>query len=183
MTPLIARNMTQSHPQRVEHTAPLGSTDTPSSVALPSTHTEGGLPDSEAHSGHSSLLIGIIATLARAGSVDSSNASILSSLPDYSFSSDRSLRMTDEMSDRLVQIYLERVNPRYPFLHLDTFLGWYESWKARPPMDTRDQNSLWKDFFVTMVRQNTLESGNGEADFSMVSGTCCCFTFDTSGLC
>lgn len=113
---------------------------------------------------------------------DSSNASTL--LPDHPFPSDRSLRMTDEMSDRLVQIYLERVNPRYPFLHLDTFLSWYESWKARPPMNTtRDQHSPWKDFFVTMVRPNTLESKNIEVDYSLVPGTCCCSNLDTSGLC
>ncbi|CAG8641271.1 unnamed protein product [Penicillium salamii] len=114
--------------------------------------------DSRRISGHSSLLIGIIATLARgAGEATSelssgSNGSVLSMLTDQSFPLDRSLRISDEASDRLVRIYLERVNPRYPFLHLKTFLGWYESWKARSHMNTtKDQHCLWQDFFVTMV--------------------------------
>ncbi|CAG8384023.1 unnamed protein product [Penicillium salamii] len=115
--------------------------------------------DSRGLPGHSSLLIGIIATLARGSTVEaisglsnSSNGSVLSTLTDQSFPLDHSLRISYEASDRLVRIYLERVNPRYPFLHLDTFLGWYESWKTGSHMNTtRDQQSLWKDFFVTMV--------------------------------
>ncbi|CAG8040710.1 unnamed protein product [Penicillium salamii] len=118
--------------------------------------------DSRGLPGHSSLLIGIIATLARGSTVEAisglsngsngSNGSVLSTLTDQSFPLDHSLRISYEASDRLVRIYLERVNPRYPFLHLDTFLGWYESWKTGSHMNTtRDQHSLWKDFFVTMV--------------------------------
>lgn len=83
---------------------------------------------------------------------DGSSASGLSALPGQFFSMDRSVQISNETSDRLVRIYLERVNPRYPFLHLDTFLGWYESWKTQSHMNTaRDQQSLWQNYFVTMV--------------------------------
>lgn len=63
-----------------------------------------------------------------------------------------SIRLSDSASDALIEIYLQRVNPRYPFLHGDTFLGWYQSWKAFGSVEpTADQKDRWKDFFVVMV--------------------------------
>ncbi|KAJ5375070.1 hypothetical protein N7517_007076 [Penicillium concentricum] len=129
------------------------------SLALPSPYAVEGLPDPRGQCGHSSLLIGILATLTSTDSSglsqtqpESSNAHTFSQLTDQVLQADRVPRLSTETSDRLVQIYLERVNPRYPFLHLTTFLGWYESWKAHSQMDrARDQQSLWKDYFVTMV--------------------------------
>lgn len=129
------------------------------SLALPSPHAAEGLPDPRGQCGHSSLLIGILATLTSTESSGSSrtqsgspNTHPFSQSMDQVLQADRVPRLSNEASDRLVQIYLERVNPRYPFLHLATFLGWYESWKAHSPMDSaRHQQSLWKDYFVTMV--------------------------------
>jgi hypothetical protein len=123
-------------------------------------------PDSQGQCGQTSLLIGMLATLTSAGSVglpamqdDSSSASILSPLTNQRSPTDRSLQISEEVSDRLVHVYLERVNPRYPFLHLDTFLGWYESWKTHSQMDrTNRQQYSWKDYFVTMVRSNLVHS-------------------------
>ncbi|KAJ6149552.1 hypothetical protein N7471_000751 [Penicillium samsonianum] len=129
------------------------------SLALPFPHAVEGLPDPHGQCGHSSLLIGILATLTRSNSSgfpqtqpESPNAHIPSQFTDQVLQADRIPRLSNEASDRLVQIYLERVNPRYPFLHLATFLGWYESWKAHSQVDkARHQQSLWKAYFVTMV--------------------------------
>ncbi|KAJ5504382.1 hypothetical protein N7463_007256 [Penicillium fimorum] len=129
------------------------------SLAIPSPYTMEGLPDPRGQCGHSSLLIGILATLTSTDSSgpsqtqsESPNAHIFEQFRDQVLQADRVLRLSTEASDRLVQIYLERVNPRYPFLHPATFLGWYESWKAHSQMDrVGDQLSLWKDYFVTMV--------------------------------
>lgn len=129
------------------------------SLALPYPHAAEGFPDPHGQCGHSSLLIGILATLATTDSSgfprtqsESPNAHNFSQSTDQVLQADRVPRLSNEASDGLVQIYLERVNPRYPFLHLATFLGWYESWKAHSQMDRmRHQQSLWKDYFVTMV--------------------------------
>ncbi|KAJ5449145.1 hypothetical protein N7445_003966 [Penicillium cf. griseofulvum] len=129
------------------------------SLALPSPNAVEGLPDPYDQCGHSSLLIGILATLTSTNSsrfsqaqAESRNAHIVSQSTDQVSQAGHVPRLSNEMSDRLVQIYLERVNPRYPFLHLATFLGWYESWKAHSQMDrARHHQSLWKDYFVTMV--------------------------------
>jgi hypothetical protein len=118
-----------------------------------------GLPDPHGQCGHPSLLISILATLTSTNSseisqtqTESRNTHIFSQSTDQVSQVDRVSRLSNETSDRLVQIYLERVNPRYPFLHLATFLGWYESWKAHSQMDSaRHHQSLWKDYFVTMV--------------------------------
>ncbi|PWY88144.1 hypothetical protein BO70DRAFT_385409 [Aspergillus heteromorphus CBS 117.55] len=54
--------------------------------------------------------------------------------------------------DHLVQIFLQRVNPRYPFLHEETFVAWYGAWKASRaegvPLPAGDR---WKAFFVKMA--------------------------------
>ncbi|OQE12988.1 hypothetical protein PENFLA_c057G05755 [Penicillium flavigenum] len=129
------------------------------SLALPFPHVVEGLPDTHGQCGHSSLLIGILATLAGTKTSgflqtqsEGPNAPIFSQFTKQVSQAHRVPRLSNETSDRLVQIYLERVNPRYPFLHLATFLGWYESWKSRSQMDmARHQQSLWKDYFVTMV--------------------------------
>lgn len=138
---------------------PLGYSGPGPSVALPAPHTVEGLPDPHGQCGHSSLLIGILATLRSTDSSgfprtqsESPNAHHLSQSTDRVLQADRVPRLSNEASDRLVQIYLERVNPRYPFLHLATFLGWHESWKAHSQMGrARHQRSLWKGYFVTMV--------------------------------
>ena len=57
----------------------------------------------------------------------------------------------------LIQAYLERVNPRYPFLHEDTFLEWYSSWK-----DLQQHGGIippdehWKCFFIQMAFADSL---------------------------
>ncbi|OQE43569.1 hypothetical protein PENCOP_c003G05946 [Penicillium coprophilum] len=130
-----------------------------SSLALTAPYAVEGLPDPPGECGHSSLLISIMATLTSTESAglsqthpESRNTHIFSQPTGQTSQADRVSRLSNEASDRLVQIYLERVNPRYPFLHLTTFLGWYESWKAQSQMDrARHQQSLWKDYFVTMV--------------------------------
>lgn len=67
-------------------------------------------------------------------------------------SPNHSLRLPIQVEDALIKIYLERVNPRYPFLHVSTFLEWYETWKARPKEHQIPNNKdRWKDFFVIMV--------------------------------
>ena len=163
---IISQDETAPTPQRAHHPVLPESAAPRPSLSFPAACAVEEFPDPQGQCGHSSLLIGILATLTSAGSVglssmqaDSSHAPVSSPLIYQRSPSDRSLRISDEVSDRLVQIYLERVNPRYPFLHLDTFLGWYESWKAHSPMDrTRHQESLWKDYFVTMVRRNIFHS-------------------------
>ncbi|KAJ5272199.1 hypothetical protein N7524_005468 [Penicillium chrysogenum] len=140
-------------------TAPLRSSATGESLDLPFPHVVEGLPDTHGQCGHSSLLIGILATLTgteTSGSLQTQSegpiAPIFSQFTKQVSQADRVPLFSNETSDRLVQIYLERVNPRYPFLHLATFLGWYESWKSPSQMDrARHQQSLWKDYFVTMV--------------------------------
>ncbi|PYI04692.1 nitrilase [Aspergillus sclerotiicarbonarius CBS 121057] len=57
-----------------------------------------------------------------------------------------------QIQDELVRIFLERVNPRYPFLHEETFIAWYDTWKSSRslgvplPLDER-----WKAFFIKMA--------------------------------
>lgn len=159
------------------------------SVTLPGPHTVEGLPDPHGQCGHSSLLIGILATLTGTDSSGfprtqsgSPNAQHLSQLTDHVLQANRVLRLSNEASDRLVQIYLERVNPRYPFLHLATFLGWYESWKAHSHMGRAGhQQSLWKDYFVTMVcvKYSLLRI---YINLRHTLGACCCPTSNTSSL-
>ncbi|CAI7604902.1 unnamed protein product [Penicillium bialowiezense] len=148
-----------SSPQRTQCSLPVESTIPRPSLTFPFTDGTNDFTDSHSRSGHSSLLVGILATLTGAESTGDSSllsggSSVpgLSALPGQFFSMDRSVQISNDTSDRLVRIYLERVNPRYPFLHLDTFLGWYESWKTRSHMNpARDRQSLWQSFFVTMV--------------------------------
>lgn len=52
----------------------------------------------------------------------------------------------------LIQTYLERVNPRYPFLHEETFLQWYHSWKNQLRSgDILPPEERWKSFFMRMA--------------------------------
>lgn len=52
----------------------------------------------------------------------------------------------------LIQAYLERVNPRYPFLHEDTFLEWYFSWKTlQQTGEDMPADEHWKCFFIQMA--------------------------------
>ncbi|KAJ5322079.1 uncharacterized protein N7506_011209 [Penicillium brevicompactum] len=148
-----------SSPQRAQPSLPSQSTLPRPSFTLPFAEGTNDFPDSHTRSGHSSLLVGILATLTGTESTrdsstlfEGSSTSTPSVLTDQLYSTDRSVHISDVTSDRLVRIYLERVNPRYPFLHRDTFLAWYESWKIQSHVNTaRDQQSLWKRYFVTMV--------------------------------
>ncbi|OQD87808.1 hypothetical protein PENANT_c005G02572 [Penicillium antarcticum] len=147
-----------SNPQAAQVPLP-ASTGPRQTPPLPSSNARETLPPPQGQCGHSSLLIGILATLANSNSYVSSAAqtktpdvSIPSPFTDQISQSDRPISLSREASDRLVHIYLERVNPRYPFLHRDTFLGWYESWKAHSHLDrVRHQQGLWKDYFITIV--------------------------------
>ncbi|GKZ36304.1 hypothetical protein AbraIFM66950_007338 [Aspergillus brasiliensis] len=62
------------------------------------------------------------------------------------------MEISSQTQDELVQIFLKRVNPRYPFLHEETFIAWYDTWKA-----TRNLGVLlppeeqWKAFFIKMA--------------------------------
>lgn len=158
------------------------------SLALPSPHAVESLPDPHGQCGHSSLLIGILATLTSTESSvfsqiqSEANSHIVSQFTDQVLQADRVPRLSNEASDRLVQIYLERVNPRYPFLHPATFLGWYESWKAHSQMDRdRHQQSLWKDYFVTMVWKKC-SLFRIYVNLRYILGACCCSTSYTSSL-
>ncbi|GKZ64129.1 hypothetical protein AnigIFM50267_003588 [Aspergillus niger] len=57
-----------------------------------------------------------------------------------------------QTQDELIQIFLKRVNPRYPFLHEETFIAWYDAWKASRnlgvPLPPEEQ---WKAFFIKMA--------------------------------
>ncbi|KAI9928473.1 hypothetical protein MW887_002518 [Aspergillus wentii] len=55
---------------------------------------------------------------------------------------------SDHTEHDLIQTYLERVNPRYPSLHQDTFKDWYSSWKDGRILPDEEK---WKSFFVNMV--------------------------------
>lgn len=110
--------------------------------------------------GHNSLLTSILATLAKSTSCGGyapggrplGQIELYPNIANHPLSLDHSTRVPIEFQDTLVQIYLERVNPRYPFLHVGTFLGWYKTWKARPKdQPTADPKDRWTDFFVTMV--------------------------------
>lgn len=57
---------------------------------------------------------------------------------------------SDLRTQSLIQTYLERVNPRYPFLHEETFLGWYQSWREFP-RDALPAEDQWKCFFIKMA--------------------------------
>ena len=82
--------------------------------------------------------------------------------------------LTQKREGYLIQTYLQRVNPRYPFLHEETFLAWYHSWKTSQghsnylPVDEK-----WKHYFVTMVFAVSLLIGpqvsSDEMDLSKVS--------------
>jgi hypothetical protein len=111
--------------------------------------------------GHTSLLTSILATLSKGASCGISPPGdralsyvhLSPHIATQLLSPDHSVRLPKNVEDALIKIYLERVNPRYPFLHVSTFMEWYETWKARPkenPLPT--QKDRWKDFFVTMVR-------------------------------
>lgn len=170
--------------------APLRCSAPGASLALPFPRVVEGLPDTHGQCGHSSLLIGILATLTgteTSGFPQKQSggpiAPIFSQFTQQVSQVDHVPRLSNEASDRLVQIYLERVNPRYPFLHLATFIGWYESWKSRSQMDRAShQQSLWKDYFVTMVWIKC-SLFRIYIDLRYIVGACCCPTSNASCLC
>ncbi|RAL14862.1 nitrilase [Aspergillus homomorphus CBS 101889] len=54
--------------------------------------------------------------------------------------------------NKLIQIFLERVNPRYPFLHEETFVGWYDTWQSSKRLgQLLPAEERWKEFFVKMA--------------------------------
>ncbi|RAK79591.1 nitrilase [Aspergillus fijiensis CBS 313.89] len=54
--------------------------------------------------------------------------------------------------DKLIRIFLERVNPRYPFLHEETFISWYGAWQsAKRSSQPLPAEEKWKEFFVKMA--------------------------------
>lgn len=63
---------------------------------------------------------------------------------------DHQVTFSELKKQALIRTYLERVNPRYPFLHEETFLSWYQSWRDLPQgvLPAQDQ---WKSFFIKMA--------------------------------
>ncbi|KAK5791353.1 hypothetical protein VI817_006662 [Penicillium citrinum] len=112
--------------------------------------------------GHSSLLISILAALSSGNPCGIQNTTNINDIRDVRvppirvadlITPENSIYLPDAVSDALIEIYLQRVNPRYPFLHVDTFLDWYRSWKSRRQTEpTAGQKDRWKDFFVVMVQ-------------------------------
>lgn len=114
------------------------------------------------HCGHSSLLIGVLATLTSGNpcgiAPQRSDArreiNVSSPIAEKVLHPSHQIDLPSHVEDTLVQIYLERVNPRYPFLHVDIFSGWYKAWKTRRHSGpTTGRWDRWKDFIVIMVRQ------------------------------
>lgn len=121
---------------------------------------------------HSSLLTSILATFSKGTSCGGYESGVrplgqIELSPNIAnplLSPDHSTRVPIDSQDALVQIYLERVNPRYPFLHVRTFLGWYKTWKARPKeQPTADPKDRWTHFFVTMVHSIAVVFWRGDA--------------------
>ncbi|PYH92266.1 hypothetical protein BO71DRAFT_485573 [Aspergillus ellipticus CBS 707.79] len=57
-----------------------------------------------------------------------------------------------QTQDQLIRIFLERVNPRYPFLHEETFNAWYATWKTSRCMGVPlPAEERWKAVFVKMA--------------------------------
>lgn len=63
----------------------------------------------------------------------------------------KGITFSRQREQRLIQTYLERVNPRYPFLHERTFLSWYQSWKDSHNGFDFPLEEQWRSFFVTMA--------------------------------
>ncbi|RAK98547.1 nitrilase [Aspergillus ibericus CBS 121593] len=61
-------------------------------------------------------------------------------------------RIPPQTQDELVRVFLERVNPRYPFLHEETFIAWYDTWKSSRSLGVPlPQDERWKAFFIKMA--------------------------------
>lgn len=113
------------------------------------------------HCGHSSLLIGVLATLTSGnpcGIAPQRNGpgqiNVSSPVAEKTLHPSHQIDLPFHVEDTLVKIYLERVNPRYPFLHVDIFSRWYKAWKIRRHSGpTTGRWDRWKDFIVIMVRQ------------------------------
>ncbi|KAJ5678060.1 uncharacterized protein N7477_003693 [Penicillium maclennaniae] len=117
-------------------------------------------PIVEDQCGHSSLLIGILATLTSGNPCGIASRrsdawhgiNLSASIVEGALKPSSRTKLSSNAQDTLVQVYLERVNPRYPFLHVETFSGWYESWKSRSHSGLiTDPKDRWADFIVTMV--------------------------------
>lgn len=64
----------------------------------------------------------------------------------------KDVQFSDQKEQALIQTYLERVNPRYPFIHKEQFLAWYSFWKdlqkSRGDIPSGEQ---WMSFFIQMA--------------------------------
>ncbi|KAJ5638213.1 hypothetical protein N7490_008092 [Penicillium lividum] len=64
----------------------------------------------------------------------------------------KEIRFSDQEERDLLQTYMERVNPRYPFIYEESFLEWYSSWKdLKQSGDDLPVGEQWKSFFVQMA--------------------------------
>lgn len=64
----------------------------------------------------------------------------------------RDLRFSDQKEQALIQTYLERVNPRYPFIHEEQFLAWFALWKdLQNSGGDIPAGEQWKSFFIQMA--------------------------------
>ena len=62
------------------------------------------------------------------------------------------LQFSKQKERDLIQTYLERVNPRYPFLHEETFANWYHTWvNSQRDGDALPAEEQWKIFFIKMA--------------------------------
>ena len=73
--------------------------------------------------------------------------------------------------DELVRIFLERVNPRYPFLHEETFIAWYDTWKSSRSLGVPlPPDERWKGFFIKMVSRHPLVAS--DRGLTLAAGFC-----------
>lgn len=64
----------------------------------------------------------------------------------------KDVQFSDQKEQALIQTYLERVNPRYPFIHEERFLAWYSFWKNLPKSGGDiPAGEQWKSFFIQMA--------------------------------
>ncbi|KIV99833.1 hypothetical protein, variant [Verruconis gallopava] len=59
-----------------------------------------------------------------------------------------------DVEDLLLNVYRERAQIQYPFLHWDTFMTWFASWKACTPAQYASRS--WQGFFVNLVYATAL---------------------------
>lgn len=96
---------------------------------------------------------------------------------DESGTTFKNVQFSNEKERALIQTYLERVNPRYPFIYEEHFLEWYSSWKDLQQVrcDT-PAGEQWMSFFIQMAFAVSLllapQVSPEERRLSNVSGPC-----------